>query len=85
MVDVGRQGVLDAAREGLDDRLLDLREPVLEEERGQRRLEQRGEDVAVAREPLQLVLGQAVRPLGELAAQLQLPPDDRAARPRDDV
>jgi hypothetical protein len=26
-----------------------------------------------------------VRPLGELAAQLQLPRDDRAARPRDDV
>ena len=47
--------VLDPLGERVDDRLLDLLEAVLEEERGERRLEQRREHVAVPREPLELL------------------------------
>src|SRR5213078_2183228 len=39
-----------------DDGVLDRREAVLEEERAQRRLDDRGEHVAVPCEPLELVL-----------------------------
>ena len=56
--------------ERVDDGGLDLREPVLEEERAERGLEQRREDVAVLREPLELLGLEAVVVL------------HRAARPR---
>ena len=47
VVDVRRQRVLDPSRESRDDRVLDLLEPVLEEERAERGLEQRGQHVPV--------------------------------------
>ena len=43
------------AGERVDDGVLDGREAVLEEERAEHRLEERREDVAVLREPLDLV------------------------------
>jgi hypothetical protein len=59
---------------------------VLEEERRERCLEQRGEHVAVAGQPLELVLREASgRALGEPAAEVELARDDGAARTRDDV
>src|SRR3954451_1576922 len=56
VVDVTRQRILDPAREGLDDCTLDLLEAVLQEERRQRGLEQRRQNIAVLHQPLQLVL-----------------------------
>src|SRR5439155_8909879 len=50
VVDVAVQRVVDAAREGLDDRLLDLLEAVFEKQRGQRCFEQGSKDVAVPRQ-----------------------------------
>ena len=85
MVDVRRQRVLDPRRERVDDRVLDRREAVLEEERAERRLEQRREHVAVLREPLELVGLKAVAPARRAAAEVELARDDRAARARDDV
>jgi hypothetical protein len=86
VVDVRRGGVVDPAAERLDDRLLDGLEAVLEEQRGQRRLEQRREDVPVAREPAELLLRDDALPLlDEPGAEIQLARDDGAARPRDDV
>jgi hypothetical protein len=82
---VAREGVVDAAGEGLDDRLLDPLEPVLEEECCERGLEQGGEDVAVVRQALELLGGDVCAPREELLAQLELARDDCAARPRDDV
>ena len=86
VVDEGRERVLDPARERVDDRVLDLLEAVLEEERAERGLEQRREDVAVAHEPVELVLGERLRPaLLQPPAEIELACDDRAALPRDDV
>ena len=59
---------------------------MLEEERRERRLEQRRKDVAVPRQPLELVLGKpSGRALGEPAPEVELARDDGAARARDDV
>jgi hypothetical protein len=86
VVDVRRRGVVDPAAERLDDRLLDGLEAVLEEQRGQRRLQQRRENVPVAREPGELLLRDDALPLlDEPGAEIQLARDDGAARPRDDV
>ena len=85
VVDVGRQRVLDAPREGVHDRVLDRREPVLEEERAEHGLEERREDVAVLREPLDLVGLELAALRGELRAEVELARHDRTARPRDDV
>src|SRR4051794_37937851 len=54
VVDVRRLRVVDPRGESVDDRLLDVREAVLEEERAEHRLEQRREDVAVEGEALEL-------------------------------
>ncbi len=85
VVDVARRRVLDAAAEGADDRRLDRGEPVLEEERGQRGLEQRRAHVAVLGQTLHLLLGDALRMLEEELLQAELVGDDRAALARDDV
>src|SRR5215208_4240181 len=77
VVDVARARVLDAVREGIDDRALDRLEAVLEEERRQR--------VAVADEARQLVVREARGPFTEADAELELTGHDRAARARDDV
>ena len=80
VVDVRVQRVVDAAGERVDDRGLDVREPVLEEERAERRLEERGQHVAVLREPLELVHLEAVVVLDEQPAELELARHHRAAR-----
>ena len=54
VVDVSGQRVLDALREGLDDRFAHALEPVRDVERAERRLDERREDVPVGREPLEL-------------------------------
>src|SRR5436190_16131592 len=84
-VDVAGQRVVDPAGEGPHDRLLDRPEAVLEEQRGERCLEQRREDVAVVREAVQLVVWDLGAALLEALTERELPRDDRAARPRDDV
>ena len=78
VVDVRRQGVLDARVERGDDRRLDRLEAVLEVERRQRGLEQRREHVAVEREPLDLALGEVARLLRRGARPAAAP----ARRPR---
>src|SRR6266536_3537975 len=86
VIDEGRQRVVDSPRECADHGLLDLLEAVLEEERAEGRLQQRREDVAVADEPLELVLGKRVRSaLEQPLAEIELARDDRAALARDDV
>ena len=81
VVDERRQRVFDARLERLDDRRLDRLEAVLEVERSERRLEQCREHVAVPRELVGVVRALAAQAL----AELELPRDDRAAGPRDDV
>ena len=73
--------VFDARLERLDDRGLDRLEAVLEIERSERRLEERGEHVAVPRELVGVVGALAAQPFTEL----ELPRDDGAARARDDM
>ena len=86
VIDEGRQRVVDPVRERVDDSLLDLLEAVLEEERAERRLEQRREDVAVADEPVELVLGERLRAaLVKPPAEIELARDDGTALARDDV
>src|SRR4051812_37425280 len=85
VIDVRRPRVLDAAGERLHDRLLDRLEAVLEEERGQRCLQQRREHVPVVREPVQLVVRNIPPALCEALTECELARDDRAARARDDV
>jgi hypothetical protein len=59
---------------------------VLEEEGGQSSLEQRGEHIPVAREPVELVRRDDRRPLlDQPRPQVELPGDDGAAGARDDV
>src|SRR3954469_25613688 len=85
-VDVARERVLDPGREGIDDRLLDLPEAVLEEKGGERGLEQRGENVAVLHQPLQLLLrNQLLAASLQSGAEVELAGDDGTARPGDDV
>ena len=85
-VDVRRRRVLDPAGKGLDDRLLDVLETVLEEESRERRFQQRGKDVAIPREAVELVLGDAARaPRDQPRPEVELPSDNGAARARNDV
>jgi hypothetical protein len=85
VVDVMRRRVVDPAREGGDDRSFDRLEPVLEEEGRERRLEQRGEDVLVPDEPVELLVGQRPAPRCEPRREVELAGDRGAALPRDDV
>src|SRR5262249_32531400 len=85
VVDVRRERVLDPRLERGDDRLLDLLEAVLEEERCKRGLEQRSKDVPVLREALELVRRDVGATLEQTLAEVELPRDDRAALTRDDV
>ena len=66
--------------------LLDRLEAVLEQERAERRLEQRREDVAVADEPVELVVRQLALPRSlQLVPEVELPRDDGAALAGHDV
>ena len=85
VVDVLGRRVLDPLGERGDDRGLDLLEPVLEEERRERGLEQGGEDVPVARQLLQLLVRQRAASLAQHRAEIELPRHPRTALPRDDV
>ncbi len=86
VVDVGRARVLDPVGEGGDDRRFDRLVAVLEEERRDRGLEQRGGDVAALDDPAQLVAGERLaRRFAEPLAEAQLPRDGGAALARDDV
>jgi len=86
VVDVRRQRIGDAPVEGSHHRFPDGLETVLQVERGQRGLEQRCEDVAVARQPVELVRGRELRPTRRQAlAEPQLARDDGTARARNDV
>jgi hypothetical protein len=58
---------------------------VLQEESRKRRLEERGQDVSVLREPLELVRGNPASPLDQPPPEPELGADDGAARARDDV
>src|SRR5207237_7060941 len=78
--------VFDAPGKRGDGRRLDLLAAVLEEERAERGLEQRGEDVAVPDEPPELVLRQgAPSAFVQPPPELELARDDGAALPRHDV
>ena len=71
--------------EGVDDRLLDRLESVLEEDRRESGLEQRGEDVAVLSEPAEL-LGLGQDPvLEQPLAEPELVGDEGAGPARDGV
>ena len=85
MVDVARQRVLDPVGECVDDGRLDRGESVLEEQRAERRLEERREDVPVPREPVELLRRRVGGVAREPLTEVELPRDDCAARPRDDV
>ncbi len=86
VVDVRRGRVFDSRTEGFDNRPLDRLEAVLEKERGQGGLEQRGENVAVPGEAAELLVGDdAFALLDQLLAEPELTRDDGAARARDDV
>jgi hypothetical protein len=85
VVDVARQRVLDPVDERLDDGRLDRGETVLEEQRAERGLEERREDVPVPREPVELLGRRVGGVLREPRTQVELARDDGAARPRDDV
>ena len=84
-VDPRREHLFDLRGEGVDDGILDSGEPVLEEECAERRLDDRGEDVPVLREPLEFVGRRDRCPLDETRAEVELAGYLRAARPRDDV
>jgi len=83
VVDVRRPRVLDAVGEGGDDGALDGLVAVLEIERRDRGLEQRGRDVAALDDPRQLVGGDVAGRgrFGEPLAEPQLARDGRAALP----
>jgi hypothetical protein len=86
VVDVARERVVDLLRERVEDGLADRLEAVLEVERAERGLDERREDVAVDREPLELLRGNRVSPaLDERRTEPEPAADDRAALPRDDV
>ena len=77
--------VLDALLEGADDRRADRLEAVLEVERAQAGLDERGEDVAVRGQAQELLGVDAAGVAGEQLPQPQALADDRAALARDDV
>jgi hypothetical protein len=86
VVHEGGGRVVDATAERLDDRLLDPLERVLEEERRERRLEQRREDVPVPGETVELLRRDDPPPfLDQPLAEPELAGDDGTARTRDDV
>ena len=85
VVDVAGARELDPRVERLDDGLLDLLEAVLEVDGRDRRLEQRGEHVAAARDPVELCSGHVLRLLEQEADEIELLRDPRAAVTRDDV
>jgi hypothetical protein len=85
VVDVARHGVLDSVGEGGDDRGADRLEPVLDIERAERCLDERGDDVPVPRELVQLLGRDTCAVLDEFRAQVEAAPDDGAALTRDDV
>jgi hypothetical protein len=77
--------VLDAIGEGRDDRLANGLEAVLEIKRAEAGLDERGDDVAVAREARELVGVSSPRQLGQPVAETEAATDDRAALARDDM
>src|SRR4029077_12338488 len=86
LVDPRGERVLDLVGEGGDDSVLDGGEAVLEEDRAERGLDHRCEHVAVARQPLQLLLGLGgSSPLDETLPETELARHLRAGRTRDDV
>ena len=85
VVDARRERLLDLLRERGDDRVLDRREAVLEEERTECRLDHRRQDVAVLREPLELHVQVRRGPLYETPPEIQLAGHLGAGRARDDV
>ena len=85
VVDVACQRIVDPPRERLHDRALDLLEAVFEEERGQCGLQQGREDVAVAREALELLRRDVGAALRQVRAEIELARDDCATRPRHDM
>src|SRR6266542_322621 len=84
-VDVLGGGILDSPREGLDDRLRNPLEPVLEKERGEGGLHDCGQDVAVARELRRLLDAGLQAPIAQPAIELELQSDRRTARAGADV
>src|SRR5581483_7534497 len=72
VVDVLRRRVVDLLRERGDDRRRDVLEAPLEVDRGQRRLEQRSQDVAVADEAVELVARESGPAHGEHRPELEL-------------
>ena len=85
VVDVAGARVLDLLGEGANDRGLDAREPVLEVDGRDRRLEHGGQHVATSRDPLELV-GRNLSRVGKKALpESQLLGHAGATLPRDDV
>jgi hypothetical protein len=85
-VHVPLERVLDPVGEGSHDRAADRFEAVLQIERTETRLHERGEDVSVDREALQLLRVALVAAVPEQPpAELEAPADDGTALPRDDV
>ena len=85
VVDMPGAGELDARVERLDDGRLDFREPDLEVHGSNRGLEQRGENIAAARDPFELRLGHVLG-LGEQEpGQIELLGHACAAVARDDM
>src|SRR5437764_5370763 len=80
-----RGRILDLATERLHDRRLDGLEAALEEDRGERRLEQGREHVAVLRQPRELLRLRGGAALQQSLSQSELLGDERARTPRDDV
>ncbi len=77
--------VVDPLLEGVDDRLANGFEAVLEVEDAEAGLDERGQDVAVGGEPQKLVRIDRARMSGEELPQSETVPDERAALARDDV
>jgi hypothetical protein len=84
-VDVTLDRVLDPVRERVDDRLSNRLESMLEVQSPKTGFDERGEDVPVGGEAADLGALALRGVLGEPLAELQPPPDDGAALPRDDV
>jgi hypothetical protein len=82
---VAGAGELDPPVERLDDGRLDLLEPVLQIDGGDRRLEQGGEDVLAVRDALELGVRDVLRLLDQEACEVELLRDRGAALPRDDM
>jgi len=85
VVDVARARVLDPLAERVNDRRLDLLEAMFEIDSRDRRLEDGGEDVPAAGDPLELVLRRLARVLKETVAQPELLRDGGTALAGHDV